>query len=119
MSFLRKIANSRASVLDPDKNWLLTKILRASIYDQFCAGTTRSEIEGCVAGIKQMGYTGVILNYAREIVAHDQGRVASENDLSSEHIKQWLDGNMRTLGMLAKGDYLGIKSVYSKTSCPH
>ncbi|KAL1606124.1 hypothetical protein SLS59_003249 [Nothophoma quercina] len=90
-------------------NWLLSRALRAVIYDHFRAGHESSEIRRTIAGIKSVGYKGVILNYAREIIAHDLADTHPLTDISAEHIQQWLDGNLKTLSVIGRGDYIGIK----------
>ncbi|KAF2440811.1 proline oxidase Put1 [Karstenula rhodostoma CBS 690.94] len=109
IAVLEKIANSRQPFLDPDKNLLLNRALRAGIYNHFCAGHESSDIKRTIADIKSVGFKGVILNYAREIIAHDLADADGLADVSAEHIQQWLDGNLKTLSAIGAGDYIGIK----------
>jgi proline dehydrogenase len=65
-----------------------------------------------------MGYEGVILSYAREIVVNKntaaieavRPRRAKPED---EAVWDWRDGNLRTLSMLGLGDFLAVKCVSS------
>ncbi|KAI0898736.1 proline dehydrogenase [Annulohypoxylon nitens] len=106
---LDKLADSCHPFLDPDKNKLLNRVLRPLIYNHFCAGIDPPEIRKTIASIKSVGYTGVILNYAREIIADELSEPGSDVDISARQIQHWLDGNLKTLSMLDRGDYIGIK----------
>lgn len=62
------MANSNLSILNPDKNPILKSVLRNTMYPQFCAGETPSEVRRTIADLKRIGYAGVILGYGREVV---------------------------------------------------
>ncbi|KAK7697292.1 hypothetical protein SLS64_013680 [Diaporthe eres] len=109
LGILERLANSRSPVFDPDRNRVLNYVLRIFIYNHFCAGTETPEIKCAIKRIKSMGVAGVILNYAREIVAHDLAESDTTMDISAQQIQAWLDGNLKTLSCLDKGDYIGIK----------
>ncbi|KAI1488682.1 FAD-linked oxidoreductase-like protein [Biscogniauxia mediterranea] len=110
MNLLQRIINSHQPFLDPDRNWLLNQIVRAVIYNNFCSGAEPVEIRKTLASIKSVGYAGVILTYAREIVARNLADTNPNSDLlSDQQIQQWLDGNMQTLSMIDPGDYLAVK----------
>ncbi|GAM90418.1 hypothetical protein ANO11243_084610 [Dothideomycetidae sp. 11243] len=118
MSLFSRAANSRSPLLDADKNFLLRWLVRPLIYDQFCAGTTLSEVRKTIAGLRKMGYSGVILNYGKEILLHDPKDASSSNIASKEtesssdterQIEQWRDGNLETLKCISAGDFLAIK----------
>ncbi|KAI1441972.1 proline dehydrogenase [Annulohypoxylon stygium] len=109
MKVLDKLADSRHPFLDPDRNKLLNRVLRPLIYNHFCAGIDPLEIRKTIASIKRVGYTGVILNYAREIIADELSEPGSDVDILARQIQHWLDGNLKTLSMLDRGDYIGIK----------
>lgn len=59
-----------------------------------------------------MGYSGVLLGYSKEIQVTPSNNVAlmksqpTENDAD---IREWREGNLRTLDMIADGDWLAIK----------
>ncbi|KAI5920643.1 FAD-linked oxidoreductase-like protein [Camillea tinctor] len=110
LKLLQGITNSHQPFLDPDRNWLLNRILRAVIYNNFCSGAEPLEIRRTLASIKNVGYAGVILTYAREIVVNHLGEDNLDSDqVAAQQIQQWLDGNMQTLSMIDPGDYLAIK----------
>ena len=80
-------------------------------------------------GLKVMGFKGVVLGYAREVVMeHDEAnrrpeKVAmNEGDISAE-IENWKKGTLETVEMAGKGDFVALKygglgprqSTYSRT----
>lgn len=109
LGILGRLASSRYPILDPDRNRVLNHVLRIFLYNHFCAGTETQEIKNAIKHIKSMGVAGVILNYAREIVAHDHAESDPTVDVSAQQIQEWLDGNLKTLSCLDKGDFFGIK----------
>ncbi|RJE22158.1 Proline dehydrogenase [Aspergillus sclerotialis] len=115
LSLMKLLVNSNSAFLNPSKNPLINYLLRISIYNHFCAGTNEDEVKRTVRDMKQLGFTGVILGYGREIVVKqddsntktDQSesrRVAYENA-----VEEWKQGNLRTLKMIGSGDYLSMK----------
>lgn len=84
------------------------------MYDQFCAGTKRLEIQAKISQIKSLGFSGVILCYGKEVQIQksSQPHVDDRHD-SHETFDQdwelWKQGNLETLDMIGDGDYLGIK----------
>ena len=84
------------------------------MYDHFCAGENEEEIKKTIATIKKMGFEGVILGYGKETVVD---KSASAEDAASsgksekieDMITDWKNGNLRTLSMLSKGDFLSVK----------
>ena len=103
------VANSRHPLLDPDRHRALNYVLRILIYNQFCAGTKPREIMDAVRYVKGMGFAGVILTYAREIVARDLAEGDATVDITAKQVQEWLDGNLTTMACLEEGDYLAIK----------
>ena len=113
-ALLKKISNSPSRILNPDKNPILRAIVKPLVYDQFCAGTNRSEIQARIAQIKSLGFSGVILCYGKE----NQIRRSSQPHVDhldhspetfDQELELWKQGNLETLGMIGDGDYLGIK----------
>ncbi|KAM0438589.1 hypothetical protein ACHAPT_001341 [Fusarium lateritium] len=112
------MAETKNPILDPDRNPILRRIMRFAIYDHFCSGITQQETIGGIAKIKAMGLTGVILNHAKEVtVDKDPMRgkgevnaaVASKED--EDNVADWLDRNLKTIEMLGKDDFVGLKQV--------
>ena len=113
-ALLKRISNSPSRVLNPDKNPLLRAMVKPFVYDQFCAGRNRSEIQARMSQIKSLGFSGVILCYGKEIQIQKQSQARVDDFKDSEQsfdqeLELWKQGNLETLDMLDDGDYLGIK----------
>lgn len=112
-AFLKIIANSRSRLLNPDLNSLLRLVIKPLLYNQFCAGTGPAEIARTRENIKQVGYSGIILCYGKEILIDDKSNeLRPATDLAvkqSAEIAHWRDGNLATLDMVGAGDWLGMK----------
>lgn len=118
MGAMNVIVQSKSPLLSPDRNPILRGVIRALVYDHFCAGATVSEVKTSIAEIKAAGYAGVILGYGREIVVNAKSGPSQEADspIKSEpqsqhdqHIAQWVEGNRATLAMIGENDYMNIK----------
>lgn len=110
------IATSKSPLLNPDRNLPLNKILRWTVYSQFCAGVNRDEVLKTVAEVKKMGFQGIILGYSKEIVLdHDEMLSTDESgtyqysDKCYQVIEDWKEGTLETLRMVGPGDFLGVK----------
>jgi proline dehydrogenase len=109
LSIMRTIANSHSPVLNPDKNPLVGAVVKLLIYNHFCAGTNKKEIDRTKVEAKQIGFSGIILCYGKETgVADIDGSQAGGERLATE-VAQWRDGNIETLNMIGKGDWVGMK----------
>ena len=118
LAILNVVTNSKSALLNPDRNFVLNKVLRWTVYNHFCAGTNREEVSRTVAEIKKIGYQGVILGYSKEIVqdpneklAHDDTGSATYSDKCYEMIEEWKKGTLETLRMVGPGDFLAVKYV--------
>ncbi|KAL2206952.1 FAD-linked oxidoreductase [Sarocladium strictum] len=114
LSFLRIMCNSKFAVLNPDRNPVLNKIMRWSLYGQFASGTNASEVSKTISELKTMGYHGVILGYAKEILLRDpmiHGETAKQTDSAAAQkvIEEWKKGTIGTLNMIEPGDFLAVK----------
>jgi len=110
------MANSKSVILNPDKNRLVDGLMRVLFYNHFCAGSSDSEVRKTVSTMKEMGFKGVILGYAREVIvdpaATREEAAGSGSTKSIESaIDQWRDGNLRSLPMIGNGDFLAVKYV--------
>jgi proline dehydrogenase len=109
MAIVRTVANSKSLLLNPDINPLLRVVLKPLIYDHFCAGTSRREIQKTISDVQKMGFAGVILCYAKEVALDHDNRALGSHGKRAVEIQKWLDGNMETLDMTGPGNWLGIK----------
>ncbi|CAG7921472.1 unnamed protein product [Penicillium olsonii] len=124
MSFLSK--PGRNWLFDVDRNPVLHGILKKTFYEQFCAGENGAECNKTIRELKDMGFRGVILTYAKETVfdhstgsSHGLGiaEIKSESgDVSIDapvercpSIEAWRDGTLKTIDMTSEEDYLAVK----------
>ena len=116
LATLNTLSHSRSSFLNADRNPVLNKILRWTVFNHFCAGTNREEVSRTVADVKKIGYQGVILGYSREIVLDPNERVTQDevgtptySDKCYEIVDEWKNGTLETLRMIGAGDFLAVK----------
>lgn len=114
IAFMGLIAGSKSPLLNPDMNPLLNRILRWTVYDHFCAGTNPAEVRRSIADTKHMGYQGVILNHAKEIILEkdDIRSAESSSDYSPQcyaMVDKWKQYALDGLKMLQPGDFLSLK----------
>ncbi|KAI1102483.1 proline dehydrogenase [Jackrogersella minutella] len=117
LAIMNSLAHSNQAVLNPDKNPLLRWFLKKTFYAQFCAGENAAEVRHTIDGLKKIGFTGVILGYAREIVlsetqthslsACDSGPVADE--CVRNEIGPWAAGTLETVRLARPGDFVALK----------
>ncbi|GAW11550.1 hypothetical protein ANO14919_008970 [Xylariales sp. No.14919] len=117
LAIMSTLAHSDQNLLNPDKNPFLRWFLKKTFYAQFCAGENNFEIRRTINGLKGLGFSGVILGYAREVVLTD----AQTRDLSScgeglvaeecirNEIIPWAAGTKETLRLAQPGDFVAIK----------
>ncbi|CAG8946119.1 unnamed protein product [Penicillium salamii] len=121
LKFLPLIVHPRMSLLDVNKNKILHRVMKATFYNHFCAGEDGTEVRTTIENIKDMGFKGVILTYAREIVV-DASKASAETaatdrkpevstigSLNNADIEAWRQGVLETAGMVGKGDILALK----------
>jgi hypothetical protein len=111
------LANTANPVLNPDKNPILRFFLKKTFYAQFCAGENGPEVRQTIDSLKRIGFSGVILCYAREVVLTE----AQTKDLSScasgaaakecvrTEINPWAAGTMETVRLTPPGDFVALK----------
>lgn len=82
------------------------------MYDQFCAGKNAAEIDQTSTLIKQLGFSGVVLCYSKEVQVDSSGKTygySGDDSAIEAEVKQWRDGTLETLEMTKDGDWIGIK----------
>ncbi|KAI1160395.1 proline dehydrogenase [Nemania serpens] len=117
LAIMSTLAYSNQALLNPDRNPLLRWFLKKTFYAQFCAGENAVEVRRTVDGLKGIGFTGVILGYAKEVVLSDeqtrdlsssvQGQTAEE--CSHNEIMPWAAGTMVTLKLAGPDDFVALK----------
>ncbi|KAK5251552.1 proline dehydrogenase [Cryomyces antarcticus] len=77
-------------------------LLKHTFYAQFCAGESRAEVQRTMKALKDVGYRGIILEYALEVLKSEGGNVEKD-------IETWRQGMIETVQMTAEGDFVGLK----------
>ncbi|KAI6784602.1 proline dehydrogenase-like protein [Emericellopsis cladophorae] len=113
LRIMNAIAHSSNPILNPDRNRLLHFALKKTLYDQFCAGENAVEVNRTIDGIKGLGFTGVMLCYAREVgLSGEQarGKVSDETpELIQNEIAPWAEGTLETVRLAQPGDFVSMK----------
>jgi proline dehydrogenase len=115
MSILSILAHSRSAFLDPDRNPVLHYLLKKTFYAQFCAGETREEIKATVGALKGLGYKGVILCYAKEVVMEsdvdmkEKGSPTEDSATEYREVELWKRGTLETISLMGEGDFVALK----------
>lgn len=118
MAIMSVMAHTTNPLLNPDRNPILKLVLKKTFYAQYCAGENAAEVQRTVDSLKQIGFSGVILGYAREVVlTPDQlkglasctqdGETAQE--CIQKEINPWAAGTLQTVLLAAPGDYVALK----------
>ncbi|KAK7425681.1 hypothetical protein QQZ08_007779 [Neonectria magnoliae] len=116
LAIMALLTKSNSALLNADKNPVLNRVLRWAIYNHFCAGTNSREVSKAVEDVKRLGYHGIILGYAKEVVLdpvealeHTSSGDAKYGAMHYEVIDEWKRGNLETLEMLGSGDFIALK----------
>lgn len=110
---LNRLLSSHFILTDVDRNPLLRWLLRKTFYAQFCAGETKTEVQRAARDIKSLGYSGVIFEYALEVMGNGVGGAAhdAESAKTTKEIEMWRMGMVETVEMCEDGDFIGLKYV--------
>lgn len=114
------LAHTTNPLLNPDHNPLLRSLIKSTFYAQFCAGENAPEVRATIAKLKGLGFSGVILGYAREVVLTDaQTKDLANFGLKGEEMEEavrnevlpWAKGTLETVRLASEGDYVALKYV--------
>lgn len=117
---------NRGFLLSVDRNPILHGILKKTFYEQFCAGENGTETKATIRQLKDMGFRGVIMTYAKETVfdhstnseqglgvaaleKKQKGEALDPAMLRCANIEAWRKGTIETVEQLEDGDYLAVK----------
>lgn len=111
------LANTTNPVLNPDRNPVLRLFLKKTFYAQFCAGENAPEVRRTIGSLKKIGFGGVILGYAKEVVLTEAqmkdlsscGEGAAAEECIRTEINPWATGTMETVLLASPGDYVALK----------
>lgn len=119
------LAHTTNPLLNPDRNPILRGFIKSTFYAQFCAGENAPEVRATIARLKGLGFSGVILGYAREVVLTDaQTKDLANFGLKGEEMEEavrnevvpWAEGTLETVRLASEGDYVALKLVFTVSS---
>jgi proline dehydrogenase len=111
------LAHSKSSILSPDRNPVLRYFLKKTFYRQFCAGENVGEINRTIDELRDMGFKGVMLGYAREVSLDEKfnDNMSSSEELEVEEackqneIIPWAKGTIETVKLVTPDDFVALK----------
>lgn len=106
---LSLLAHSKSPFLQVEHNRLLHYIVKKTIYAQFCAGETPSEVERTAAELRKTGYQGIVLNYAKELVFDKGAPIEQNRRHEAKDIEDWKHGLLKTVKLVGHGDCAALK----------
>ncbi|KAI9889379.1 MAG: proline dehydrogenase [Vezdaea aestivalis] len=113
---LKILAHPPSRLFDAEQNPLLRWLITRTVYAQFCAGKNSVEVSETVRQLRDIGYKGVILAYAREseVDKHAPGLVLDHRKVVEtaedvEEIETWKQGNLQTVRLAQRGDFVALK----------
>lgn len=114
LAIMSLLANSKSPILSPDSNPILRFFLKRTFYRQFCAGENAVEVQRTIDYLKGLGFKGVILGYAREVVMNDDDQdglkaYSDSEAMARDEIITWANGTMETVKLANAGDFVALK----------
>ncbi|KAI5781778.1 FAD-linked oxidoreductase-like protein [Peziza echinospora] len=108
-----------------DRAWHpLFWLLYPTFYTHFCAGRTEAEIARAGNQLRELGISGLIMSYAREVDGDASSSSPSSSSSSSpsttttgpsiaetekQHLDKWIQGTMQTIRYSRAGDFTAVK----------
>ncbi|RDW76042.1 FAD-linked oxidoreductase [Coleophoma crateriformis] len=117
LAIMNVLAHTQSPILSPDSNPVLRWFLKKTFYKQFCAGENAAEVKATIDGLKGIGFKGVILGYAKEVVLTDAqkanlascGQGDAAEKCIQEEIIPWAQGTLETVRLAEPGDFVALK----------
>ncbi|KAI4284925.1 MAG: hypothetical protein L6R38_001068 [Xanthoria sp. 2 TBL-2021] len=106
---LSLLAHSKSPFLQVEHNRLLHYIVKKTIYAQFCAGETPSEVKRTATELRKTGYQGIVLNYAKELVLDKGAPIEQKRRDEAKDIEDWKHGLLKTVKLVVHGDCAALK----------
>ncbi|PWY80550.1 proline oxidase PrnD [Aspergillus heteromorphus CBS 117.55] len=116
---LSTLAHPKTALLDVAKNPLLNALVKHTLYRQFNAGENKLEVQRSIRDIKQLGYRGVLLGYAREVLVGEGNVDPLDEEAARAEIQTWLDGTLQTVDMAQEGDFVATRFTGMGTQVLH
>lgn len=95
--------HTKSAFTSVERNPILRYILRETFYKQFCGGETRAEVQKSMQQLRNIGYQGVCVEYALEVL--EDAKDANE----ARDVEVWRKALLNTVDMTAAGDFVGLK----------
>jgi hypothetical protein len=86
-----------------------------TLYAQFCAGETPDQVKTLVRDVKELGFAGVILGYAPEIVLEEDqadgigAALDPDSEKSRAEIDFWRTGMLSSVDLAGEGNFIALK----------
>lgn len=118
LAIMNILAHTTNPLLNPDRNPLLKQLIKKTFYVQFCAGENAAEVKETMARLRGIGFSGVILGYAKEVVLTKEqtnelaaaGLVGEEAEAAFQtEVIPWAQGTLETVRLAQPGDYVALK----------
>lgn len=110
MGVMGRMVQTKGVLLNPDRNPALNWLLRRFFYDQFCAGETKDEISKTIDALHHVGFQGIILEYASEVLEDaEEDSSVSGSAITEKLIDSWKNGMLETVSLVRAGDFVGLK----------
>lgn len=118
LSIMSMLAHTSNPILNPDSNPILKQLIKKTFYAQFCAGEKAPEVKATMSRLRDIGFSGVILGYAREVVLTDNqlkglATYGLDSETAEECIRNevipWTKGTLETVRLAEPGDYVALK----------
>lgn len=106
---LSTLAHPRSPWTDVSRNPVLNWLIKNTIYRQFNAGENKVEVQRSIEEIKKLGYRGVLLGYAREVLVGESATSPHDQGLAPQEVATWLKGTLDTVDMATEGDFIALK----------
>lgn len=98
--------DSKSYLMSIDRNPVLSRLLKSTFYAQYCAGETAREVKVKTdAARTSLGYDGIILEYALEVLG---GTTPTEAETAQE-VEFWKKGMLASVEAASEGDFIGLK----------
>lgn len=117
LAIMGLLAHTTNPLLNPDYNPLLRRLVKSTFYAQFCAGEAAPEVRDNILKLKGLGFSGVILGYAREVVLTDaqfqdlvtHGIDSDVTEYTKSEVIPWANNTLETVRLASEGDYVALK----------
>jgi hypothetical protein len=106
-SVLRRMLNSKSYLMSIERNPAIRKLLKSTFYAQFCAGESKEEVQLNTSAARELlGYDGIMLEYALEVL---KGGAAPTAEETAREIEVWKRGMLASVEVAREGDFIGLK----------